>query len=186
MKNAILLHGTGGSDKDYFWFKDTEQYLENQGYQVWWPLLPNTDKPVLEVTLNFIEENIPSINKDTIVIGHSSACPAILYFVEKLKTPIKQIILVGGFYKELDDNGYSKLMLSHDFNWGAIKDNVHNITLINSDNDPWGCNDSQARDTAIMLSATLIVATGQGHMGSGTFNQPYKEFPLLKRAILCE
>lgn len=31
MKTAILLHGTGGSDADYFWFADTKQYLESGG-----------------------------------------------------------------------------------------------------------------------------------------------------------
>lgn len=47
MKQAILLHGSGGSDKDYFWFADTKKHLESKGYTVWWPLLPDTDHPEL-------------------------------------------------------------------------------------------------------------------------------------------
>jgi hypothetical protein len=43
MKTAILLHSTGGRDSDYYWFADTRQYLETNGYKVWWPLLPHTD-----------------------------------------------------------------------------------------------------------------------------------------------
>lgn len=27
MKTAWLLHGTGGSDTDYFWFEDTKKYM---------------------------------------------------------------------------------------------------------------------------------------------------------------
>ncbi|MFZ2495005.1 MAG: hypothetical protein WAW60_04515, partial [Candidatus Saccharimonadales bacterium] len=81
MKTAWLLHGTGGSDTDYFWFADTKEYLESKGYNVWWPLLPHTDKPSLEETRGFIKENIPVLDEDTIIVGHSSACPVILHML---------------------------------------------------------------------------------------------------------
>jgi hypothetical protein len=29
------------------------------------------------------------------------------------------------------------------------------------------------------LGGTLIIKSGEGHMGSDSFNQPYKEFPLI-------
>jgi uncharacterized protein len=184
MKTAWLLHGTGGSDKEYFWFNDLSQYLATQGYQVWWPLLPHTDKPTLEETRNYIEDNMPVIDKDTIIIGHSSACPVILSFLQWVKFELKQAILVSGFYQSLNDDGYSDLMLQkEDYHWKDIKKSVQEIILINSDNDPWGCDDKQARPIAIKLDAPLVVATNQGHMGSGTYEQPYKEFSLIKRLI---
>ena len=84
MKTALLLHGTGGSNKEYFWFIDTKQDLENKGYKVWWPLLPNTEKPELNETYSFISKNLPDIDENTIIIGHSSACPLILYLLEHI------------------------------------------------------------------------------------------------------
>lgn len=185
MKTALLFHGTGGSSKDYYWFNDLSQYLIAQGYHVWWPQLPNTEKPNLDETRNFIN-NDPNflIDNESIIIGHSSACPLILSMMESFKDSIKQVILVSGFYKPIDDNGFSELMLQKEvYQWDDIKKASQEIILINSDNDPWGCDDQQARQVAIQLGATLIVATGQGHMGSGNFNQPYKEFPLLKRLL---
>lgn len=181
MKAAILLHGTGGSDKDYFWFADTKQYLETNGYEVWWPLLPNTEKPNIAATSSFIEQNMPAIDEETIIIGHSSACPVILQMLTDFKLRVKQVVLVSGFYQPLNDGGYSDLMLPDNFEWDAIKSQADEIIFINSDNDPWGANDEQARQPAIKLGGTLMIATGQGHMGSGSFNQPYKKFPLLKR-----
>lgn len=186
MKTAWLLHGTGGSDKDYFWFSDTKKHLESKGYEVWWPLLPNTDKPELVETRNFIEDDSEHFNwnEDTIIIAHSSACPLILHLLQYFKTPVKQVILVSGFYQSIDDEGFSELMLQkEEYDWKAIKQAAKEIILINSDNDPWGCNDEQAKPVAQKLKAPLIVATGQGHMGSGTYNQPYKKFSLLKRLI---
>lgn len=183
MKTALLLHGTGGSDTDYFWFADTKQHLESIGYDVWWPLLPNTEKPNLVDTRNFVEQNLPAIDEETIIIGHSSACPLILHMLQYFKVSVKQVVLVGGFYQSLGDDGYSDLMLPDAFDWTTIKKNAREIIMINSDNDPWGCTDVQAREPAIKLDATLIVATGQGHMGSISYSQPYREFELLKRLL---
>jgi predicted alpha/beta hydrolase family esterase len=183
MRTAWLLHGTGGSDTDYFWFSDTKKYLEDNDYKIWWPLLPHTEKPELEETRNYVEDNMPMFDNQTIIIGHSSACPMLLSLMQNMKLPVKQVILVSGFYKSLNDNGYSDLMLENDYDWAAIKKSAKEIILVNSDNDPWGCNDEQARPVALKLNAPLIIATGQGHMGSGTYHQPHKEFAMLKRLI---
>ena len=186
MKTAWLLHGTGGSDKDYFWFADTKSYLESKGYKVWWPQLPHTEKPNLDETRNSIENDDINFvfDEETIIIGHSSACPVILDILQWIKRPVKQVILVSGFYRPLNDDGYSDLMLpKEEYHWKNIKNVAKEIILINSDNDPWGCDDIQARPVAIKLNASLIIATGQGHIGSGTYSQPYKKFPLLNRLL---
>ena len=180
----MLLHGTGGSDKDYFWFADTKKYLEQQGYSVWWPLLPHTEKPNLKETLDYLEDNYPLLDGESIIIAHSSACPLILTFLQYLKKPVKQVILVAGFYRSIDDEGFSELMLQgEEWDWSAIKSAAKEIILINSDNDPWGCDDKQAKPVAEKLGARFILAQGQGHMGSGSFNQPYREFAKLKELI---
>lgn len=181
MKQAILLHGSGGSDTDYFWFADTTEFLESNGYNVWWPLLPNTGHPKLEETRNFVEQNIPDVDEQTIIIGHSSACPLILDMLPQFKAKVRQVILVSGYYERI--SGEANNMLPESFDWDSIKQHAQEIILINSDNDPWGCNDEQARPAAAKLGAEFIFAEGQGHMGSGTYNQPYKEFPLIKKLI---
>jgi predicted alpha/beta hydrolase family esterase len=182
-KLAILLHGTGGNDQDYFWFADTEAYLQAQGYTVYWPLLPNADKPSLQPGVAFLKRTFPDLTAETIVIGHSSACPLIIAWLEQLEAPIKQAVLVGGFYQWIDDDGYSELMLKDSYDWAKIKAAVGEIIMINSDNDPWGCDFQQAMPAALKLEAVAILNSGEGHMGSDTYHQPYREFPLLKRLI---
>ncbi len=183
LKNAVLLHGTGGNDKDYFWFADTKKYLESKGYTVWWPLLPNAEKPNLLEANKFVEQNGPKLDEETIIIGHSSACPLILHMMQHFEVCVKQVVLVAGFYQPLEDDGYSDLMLPGKFELSEIKPKASEIILINSDNDPWGCTDSQTHPVAVDLGATLVVPTGQGHMGSNSFKQPYLEFPLVKRLL---
>ncbi len=178
MKQAILLHGTGGSDTDYFWFADVKSYLEKHGYQVWWPALPNTDNPSLTETTAFLRQYMPSTNEQTIIVAHSSACPLILSMLPTFQVPVKQVVLVAGYYKKLAEEAGS--MLPPDgFDWQSTRPMAQQFVFINSDNDPWKCTDEQARDAAKALQSPLIVAFGQGHMGSGSFNQPYREFPLL-------
>lgn len=181
MKTAILLHGHGGSDTDYFWFADTKQFLESKGYEVWWPILPHTDNPNLIETRTFIEQNMPAIDENTIIIGHSSACPLILHMLEFSKVKIGKVILVSGYYVPQSDG--QNAMLPDRFNWDEIRSKASEFVLINSDDDPWGCDDKQARPVAEKLGAKFIFAEGQGHMGSSSYNQPYREFPLLKSLI---
>jgi predicted alpha/beta hydrolase family esterase len=186
MKTAFLLHGTGGSDTDYYWFGDIKQYLESKGYTVWWPLLPHTEKPNLYETTEYLLHNAPALDGETVIIGHSSACPVIAHYLQfqDYDKIIDKAILVSGFYKPLDDEGESALMLPKiPFAFDQVKMHAKEIVLINSDNDPWGCDDKQAIRVAEKLGARFILAPGQGHMGSTTFNQPYREFPLLKKLL---
>ncbi|MDB5182241.1 MAG: putative Alpha/beta fold family hydrolase [Candidatus Saccharibacteria bacterium] len=176
-----MLHGHGGSDKDYFWFEDTKKFLESKNYSVWWPLLPHTEAPQLEETSNFVLKNMPEISEETIVIGHSSGCPLVLHLLEFFETPVMQVILVAGYYEAQSDSQSS--MLPEKFDWDLIKTKASEFVLINSDNDPWGCTDKQARPIVEKLGAQFIFAKGEGHMGSGTYNQPYREFKLLKDLI---
>jgi len=182
VKTAVLLHGTGGSDKDYFWFADTKQALEANGYEVWWPQLPNADKPNLQDALEFVQKIAPALDEQSFLVDHSSACPLILSWLERLDHPVAKVILVGGFYQDIHD-GQSHLMLQEKYDWQKIKANANEIYLLNSDNDPWGCTDQQTRPAAQKLNAPLVTMFGQGHMGSGTFNQPYREFVLVKRLL---
>lgn len=184
MKQMILLHGTDGSDKDYFWFADTKKFLASRGYDVWWPQLPNTQKPKLEESLEFVELNVPALDEESIIIAHSSGCPLALSLLENNMFTVKQVVLVSGFYQPIDDEGFSELMLPADgFDFDRIRTGAHEFVLINSDNDPWGCDDKQARPVAEALDAKFILAKGEGHMGSGSFDQPYREFPLLKELL---
>lgn len=180
MKQAVLLHGTGGNDKDYFWFVDTKEYLEQNGYTVWWPALPNTDSPDLESALKFIQQNMPALDEESILIGHSSACPLILSILQRNDLHIKQVILVAGYYAPIGDTVSGKMIEKQGYDWDKIRESADQIILINSDDDPWGCDDVQARPVTNNLQAKFVLTEGQGHMGSLTYNQPYREHSILK------
>lgn len=182
MKNAIILHGTGGTPKS-FWMGGIATFLKRKGYKVWAPQLPNADKPDLKSWLPFVLEN-GIFNKDTLVIGHSSGCPLILSILENIDVQINKAILVAGFGRKL--RGDKKLLdiQQKTYNWKKIKNNVKDIVFINSSDDPWTIDHKEGLFLFEKLGGTLIIREGEGHMGSDSFKQPYKKFPLLE--ILLE
>ena len=183
MKTAFLLHGTGGNSSDYFWFEDTKNFLENLGYKVWWPELPNTKRPTLEESVSFVQQNMPEVDENTLIIGHSSACPLILSLLQRGNFKVNQVILVAGYYNKIEDKVSDLMIEKGSYDWNKIKNSAKEIIVINSDNDPWGCDDKQARPVAKNLGATFIFAKNQGHMGSSSFNQPYREHEIVKNYL---
>lgn len=179
MKNALIIHGTG-TRNDEFWFPWMKKELEAKGYTVWLPQMPNADHPNLEEWLPFIMDQA-SLTEDTILIGHSAGAQLILSILERISKPIRQAILVSGYARALrasaDDESDGAV------NWKKVRGKYRSIIFINSDNDPWGCDDAQGKIMQENLGGELIVAEGEGHMGSTTYKQPYKEFPLLVKLL---
>lgn len=176
MENAIILQGAGETQES-FWLPYVKRELEKRGYEVWLPQLPGNDDPDIKKTLPFVLKN-GKFTKDTVIIAHSAGCPLALAVLQNINTKVRQMILVAGYWKELPPPGANKSLLEK-FNWNEIKNNVEEIVFINSDNDPWGCDAKQGKEMLEKLGGTLIIRHGEGHMGSDSFKQPYKEFPLI-------
>ena len=178
MKNAILLHGSGETPESC-WLPAIKKFLENQGYDVWAPQLPGSETPDLKTQLPFVLEN-GEFTSDTILIAHSAGCALALSVLENIKISIRKAILVAGYARPLSEE--HDHILQEVYDWNKIKNNVEKIIFINSDNDPWGCNDKEGEYMQKNLGGELIV-NHEAHMGSKKFNQPYKEFPFLEKIL---
>ncbi len=181
MKNAIILHGIGSTPDD-FWFPYLKSGLEQKGYAVWVPQLPQPDDPDIAVYVPFILEQ-GVFTAETVIIGHSSGASIILAVLEKLEVKIHQAILVSAFLTRGGKRPAKALKANEsDYDWAKIRSNVEQIITINSTNDPWGCDDMQGREIFNRVGGLLIV-NNDGHMGSTYFKQPYKKFPLIVKLI---
>lgn len=179
MKNAIILHGTGDSPDD-FWFPYLKGELEKRGYEVWLPSLPNPKFPNRSDWIPFLLKN-GKFTEETIIVGHSAGAQIILSLLEDLDVKIRQAILVSGYAKALRKDMDSEKNVD-EYNWEAIRPKARQFIFINSDNDPWTCDDKQGRIMFDNLGGMQIILH-EGHMGSTTHKQPYKEFPLLLKLI---
>jgi predicted alpha/beta hydrolase family esterase len=181
MKNVVILHGTGETDNS-FWFPWIKNKLQQKGYTVSIPLFPHADYPDLTTWLPVALKG--TYTPETILLGHSAGGPLLLSVLEQIDVKIKQAILVAGYARPKGKKKEAEKILQQNYNWGKIRNTVEEIIFINSDNDPWGCNEVEGKYMVESLgTGTLIIPKGEAHMGSNTFNQPYKEFPLLLKLI---
>lgn len=180
MQNVVIFHGTDESP-NHFWYPWLMSNLQVRNYKVWMEQMPECDTPKIELWREFAMKNAPMDTESTLV-GHSSGCPLILSLLETIDFKIKKAILIAGFHRPVGPNQSCPLILQNDYDWERIKAHCNEFYFINSVNDPWGCNDMQGKEMFDKLGGTLIIKN-DGHFGSETYNQPYREFPLLLKLI---
>jgi len=179
-KNANLFHGTGCTS-DSYWFPYLKRELERESYKVWTPDLPNTDEADIKKWLPVALKG--TYTPQTVIVGHSAGSPLILSVLERIHTLIYKAVLVAGYAKQREGSEKPDAILQTTYNWKKIRKNVKEIFFVNSDNDPWKCDDKQGRYMFDRLGGIQIILHGEGHMGSDAFKQPYKKFPLLVKLI---
>lgn len=103
MTKLVCVHGWAGSPDIGFWpwLRDEATKL---GLEVHAPQLPGNENPKLVEWVKIIESLVKDNQSETILIGHSLGCDAVLRYVERQPktTKIKAIILIAPFIDETD------------------------------------------------------------------------------------
>ncbi len=181
MKNAIIFHGTDCKPEDY-WYAWLGKQLEVKGYSVEIPHYPKINHEQIDTFLPKVLA-AHTFDEETVIVGHSSGAPLLLSILENVDATLSKAVLVAGYARiRPEDNGKRDPVLQESYDWERIKQHVRNIAFINSTNDPWGCNDVEGRFMFDKLGGTQLIRN-DGHFGSTSYNQPYKEFPLLKELL---
>lgn len=182
MKNALILHGTSANHTAN-WFEWLGKELEGEGYKVWVPDLPQSERPNIERYNSFIFSNKNwEFNQDSIIIGHSSGAVAALGLLESLPENIRicHTYLVSAFIDDLNWDALTELFIKP-FNFEKIKTKSNKFTLIHSDDDPY-CPLWHAETLAKKLNGNLIIEKGQGHFNTEKSIE-YRRFPFLLDTI---
>lgn len=188
MKNALILHDTGASTKDN-WYTWLQKELEEDGYTVWVPELPDSDIPVTDKYNNLLLNSNFNFTKDTIIVGHSSGGIAALQLLQALspETVVKTVYLVSIFrdnLKKKNDSGtliFQKI-LEPDLQFPTLRKKAQKFVIIHSTDDPFGPAE-HAGYFAVKLDGELIITHGQKHFSVDSAGERYKEFPLLMELI---
>jgi len=133
--NFILLHGYTGSPKENF-FPWLKKELEKRGYTVQVPVLPNTNNPDVSEQVDFVLKNC-KFDEQTILLGHSLGSVIALKVLEKVKKPIRKLVLAAGFSepKFLDKKRSFEKTFDWKFDFEKIKKNVSKIKILRATND---------------------------------------------------
>lgn len=182
MKNALILHGTG-NDSSGNWFPWLKKKLEERGWEVWVPDLPQAEEPNIKRYNKHILSNRDwKFNKDSVLIGHSSGAVAILGLLQELPEDKKvdTCILVGSFKDPLGWDSLEGLFIEP-FDFNKIKNQARRFVFVHSDTDPY-CPLEHAEYLSKQLGGELIVKKGQGHFNLEQ-GEKYKQFPLILEII---
>jgi len=133
--NFVLLHGYTGSPHDNF-FPWLKKELEKRNFKVDVPELPNTKNPNIYKQVDYVLKNY-NFNENTVLLGHSLGTVVAMKVLEKLKKPIRKLVLAAGFCepKFLDEKDPFKDLFDWKFDFKKIKKNVLEVKLLRASND---------------------------------------------------
>lgn len=161
MKRVILVHRwSGGSEDDWRpWLKGE---LEQRGFEVLAPEMPDTDTPVIEKWVRRLEEVVGVPDADTYFIGHSIGCQAILRYLETIDTPVGGAIFVAGWFalENLEDEESKKIAkpwIETPIDAEKIKKVLPRSVLIISKDDPYGAFEENTRRFGEFVTQSVVL-----------------------------
>lgn len=167
MKRVFIVHGWGYNPKSnwYPWLKDK---LEEKGFEVIVPEMPDTENPKIDSWVNHLKETVKEINKDTYFIGHSIGCQTIMRFLESQNEKIGGAVFVAGWFKlyDLENEEVDKIAhpwLNKTINLKKVNENMNKLTVILSDNDPYNGVKENSKIFKERLNAKVIIEKNKGH-----------------------
>lgn len=177
MKSAIIIHGWE-EDPNGQWLPWVREQLENLGWHVHVPKMPNTKEPKLCEWMDTLLSLSPS--EDTVLIGHSLSNALIMKYLERPETKINSVIMVAAWDWLMEDvKEFHQTFFENGFDYDAIKKKRIPITIINSTTDPW-IDFEKSKQFANKIEAQFIAVENAGHFMA---RDGYTEFPLLLNVI---
>lgn len=169
MFRAFVVHGWGGSPNND-WMPWVTKELENKGYEVSTPLMPDTDNPQIEAWVSKLTELVGETRVTDIFIGHSIGCQTILRFLEKLPSNKKvgKVILVAPWFEltNLENDEMWQIAdpwLESQIDFSRIVGKANSFVTFFSDNDGWVPININMKLFKERLNPEVIVLNNKGH-----------------------
>ena len=96
MKNYFVIHALGNTENNY-WYKYIKNYVENQGFSCVVPTLPEIGKMSYQSWAKEFDKYKSLINKDSIVIGHSTGSIFLVKYLMENNLKVDKFIGVVSF-----------------------------------------------------------------------------------------
>lgn len=168
MKTVVIVHGWDGRP-DEGWFPWLKKELEERGFEVRVPQLPDNANPRIYNWVPTLAATVGTPSEQTFFVGHSMGCQTIARYLETLPEGQKVggAVFVGGFFKRLtgiDENGKETEAhwLTTPPDLAKVKTHLKKSVAIFSDDDPWVPLDNQD-DYRDKLGSEIIIEHQKGH-----------------------
>lgn len=187
-KRVFIIHGWDGSPEEgcFPWLK---RELQNRGFEVYNPAMPEPLTPKIEAWVSFLKECIGIPDENTFLVGHSIGAQTILRYLESIDENIKigGVVFLAGWvhltdeaYETEDDSEIARPWLETSLNWDKIKSHANKFIAIFSDDDKLvPMSDSKILEEK--LNAKIIIEHQKGHFSG---NSGIKELPSILNSVL--
>lgn len=181
MNRIFLIHGWGGSPKSD-WFPWAKKELEQKGYEVFVPEMPDTENPKIEPWLQKLAEVVGTARKDDIFVGHSIGTLATIRFLQSFDKDqkVSKVILIAPWHSltldENEDPGIAKPWIDEFVDWEKVKSKANRIIAVFSEDDPSVPFEDNLKFFKKKLNPEIVIKDKMGH-----FNQ--SEIPFLLELI---
>ncbi len=185
MKRVFIVHGWDGYPQEG-WFPWLKQELEKRGFSVQVPVMPHTEKPMIEEWVPYVSNIVGDVDRETYFVGHSMGNQAILRYLEGLPTDrnVGGAVFVAGFFELMgldeEEQEIAKPWLDTSIDCAKVKQHASKFVAIFSDNDPV----VPLHNQELMeqkLGAKTIVEKGKGHFSG---DDGVRELPSALHAVL--
>lgn len=187
-KRVFIIHGWGGNPQKG-WLPWLKRKLEEYGYEVYTPAMPDTDNPRRERWIPYLVQQVETPDENTYFVGHSLGCQAIARFLETLPDNIKVggAVFVAGFFKRVTGferdpelQNIDKDWLKIPINFKKIKQYLLKSIAIFSDNDPWVPLENK-EDFLKKLGSEIIIEHRMGHFSG---DEGITKLPVVLESVL--
>ena len=187
-KKVFIIHGWDSHPEEgiFPWLK---KELQNKGFAVFNPAMPEPLNPRIDAWVPFLAAQIGISDENTILFGHSIGAQTILRYLESLdeNKKIGGAVFLGGWIHLADianeteeDRKIAQPWLEIPLDWNKIKSRSNNFVAIFSDDDKL----VPIADSEIFkekLGAKIIIEHKKGHFRG---SDGIKELPSAIEAVL--
>jgi uncharacterized protein len=182
-KRVFLIHGWEGSpEKD--WLSWAKNQLEQKGYQVYLPEMPNPEHPEIQPWVNKLAQEIGKPEHTDIFIGHSCGCQAILRYLESLgEEKIDKVILVAPWHTlseqimaDDDDRLIAKPWVETSIDFGKVREKANSFIALFSEDDELVPFEENKKWLDENLEIQTIVYKDKGHFNMTELPEVLKFF----------
>ncbi len=172
---VVIIHGYL-SHPEEAWLPWLKRELERKGCTVSLPAMPEPDRPLIHEWVAFITAVVGEPDQETLLVGHSLGCQAVLRYLEYVGTANKGVgktVLVAGSYPVQRSEKEARAAAGGDpvllpwFSAGVhplrVKRAAGECTVILSDNDPYIDVAEATATFRAALDARIIIVPGGGH-----------------------
>lgn len=186
MKRAFIIHGWEGYPEEA-WIPWLKSSLEERGYEVQVPAMPDTDAPEIGAWVSALSELVGEPDADTYLVGHSIGVQTIMRYLENIENAVGGFLGVAGFFTLIpesfetdEERKIAEPWLSRPIDTDKVKRNAKKIAAVFSDDDPCVSLENKKMFEE-RLGAKTLVLHNVGHLGA---SEGFTEVPEILQAVV--